>query len=123
MLTGTEYESGNFGIFSNSAQNQNVPCAVCYAKTRSSVIMIPGKRSCPDNEWTFEYEGYLMSAQSNLNWRATFECVDANPEYMEGEGANNKGALFYFNRASCDRAVPCPPYKPKKAITCVVCTK
>ena len=57
FLAGTEYESVTFGVFSNSAYKQNAPCAACYTETRSSVIMIPGKRSCPNNEWTFEYEG------------------------------------------------------------------
>lgn len=58
-LAGTEYETADYGIFSNSAQDQNVLCVVCYTKTRSAVIIIPGKRSCPDNKWTFEYEVML----------------------------------------------------------------
>ncbi|XP_067943413.1 uncharacterized protein [Watersipora subatra] len=123
VLAGTEYESGGYGIFSNSAQDQNAPCAVCYAKARSSTIMVPGKRSCPNNEWTFEYEGYLMSEYYNRAGRTTFECIDADPEYIDGENANESGAVFYFTRPDCDLGVPCPPYSSYKAITCVVCTK
>ena len=58
-IAGTEYESKSFGIFSNFAQHQNAPCAVCNAKARTSLIMVPGKRSCPNNDWTIEYEGNL----------------------------------------------------------------
>ena len=38
----------------------NVPCAVCMAVSRCSLLMIPGKTSCPVS-WTIEYVGYLMS--------------------------------------------------------------
>ncbi|XP_067941945.1 putative cuticle collagen 145 [Watersipora subatra] len=120
-MAGTEYQTYSYGVFSNSANEQNVPCAVCYAETRSSVIMIPGKRSCPDNEWTIEYEGYIMSANYVDNGKTTFECVDANPEYIDGESANDNGALFHFNKASCSQGVPCPPYNANKAITCADC--
>ena len=64
-----------------------------------------------------------MSEWYNYNGRTTFECVDAEPEYIEGESANDNGALFFFNKASCSQGVPCPPYDANKAITCVVCTK
>ena len=65
-LAGTEYQVSNSDIFGKSVQNQNAPCAVCYAKARSSVIMIPGKRSCSNNEWTFEYEG-MLSVSHKIN--------------------------------------------------------
>ncbi|XP_067943416.1 short-chain collagen C4-like [Watersipora subatra] len=121
-LAGTEYQSSDSGIFDNSVPNHNAPCAVCHTKTRSSVIMIPGKRSCPNNEWTFEYEGYLMSGYFDRDGRTTFVCVDASPETVDGESADDEGALWYFNKAVCSKGVPCPPYNSNKAITCVVCT-
>ncbi|XP_067943415.1 uncharacterized protein [Watersipora subatra] len=80
-IAGTEYESESFGIFSNSAHNQNAP------------------------------------AQG----RSTFECVDAEPEYIDEENKND--ARFHFNTVSCSQGVPCPPYRANKAITCVVCTQ
>jgi len=55
-LRGVEYETGGLGIFPGIAHNQNAPCARCYAKNKSSVMMIPAKRTCPDT-WTKEYEG------------------------------------------------------------------
>jgi len=47
MINGVEYQSFGYG---------NVPCARCYTETRSAVMMIPAKRSCPAG-WTQEYEG------------------------------------------------------------------
>ena len=66
LLAGTEYRPSSTGIFENSAPSQNAPCTICLAETRSSVIMIPGKRSCPTNEWTFEYEGMLCVCRISL---------------------------------------------------------
>jgi len=55
-IYGTEYESYSYGIFPNSAYQQNVPCARCYTENRPALMMIPAKRSCPSG-WTEEYEG------------------------------------------------------------------
>jgi len=71
-ISGTEYESNYYGIFSNSAHDQNVPCARCYTENRPALMMIPAKRSCPSG-WTQEYEGnsqyktklFLLSTNSN----------------------------------------------------------
>ncbi len=53
-IYGTEYEHPIVGT-----QEHNV-CAVCHMTTRSAVLMIPSKTSCPPN-WIREYYGYLMS--------------------------------------------------------------
>jgi len=55
-LRGVEYASEFLKIFPGSASWQNAPCARCYAKNKSSVMMIPAKRTCP-NAWAKEYEG------------------------------------------------------------------
>ncbi|XP_067945035.1 short-chain collagen C4-like [Watersipora subatra] len=122
-LAGAEYESGSYGIFSSAADHQKAPCAVCYVSSRSSVMTIPGKRNCPNNDWTFEYEGYLMSAYHSFNHQTTFECVDGQPEYMDGKSAHIIGAQLEFTTAKCDEDFLCPPYESDKPITCVVCTK
>ena len=64
-----------------------------------------------------------MSIWSNAPGRSSFECVDAEPEYIDGESAANYGARLHFNIVSCSQGVPCPPYNANKAVTCVVCTK
>ena len=55
-IAGVEYQTGSYGVFPNEARNNNVPCAVCYAGSRSSVLTIPAWRTCPTG-WQKEYEG------------------------------------------------------------------
>ena len=65
-----------------------------------------------------------MSENYNHDRQTTFECVVANPEYIDGESENTNGGLFYFQRALCpDWGVPCPTYYGDRELTCVVCTK
>ena len=54
-LYGAEYESGNNGLFTQSVNDQNVPCARCLTP-RSAVMMYPARRNCPSG-WIKEYEG------------------------------------------------------------------
>jgi hypothetical protein len=54
---------------------------------------------------------------------STYECVDAGPEYIDGESANNNGGLFYFVRPACGSGGHCAPYVADRVITCVVCSK
>jgi len=58
---GAEYETGS-SIFPNAMQNHNVPCARCFAATRSATLMIPAKRTCPPS-WTKVRQ--LQTKQSN----------------------------------------------------------
>ena len=50
-IYGAEYETGSY-LFGRNMQNQNVPCASCFTPQRTATIMIPAKRSCPDETWT-----------------------------------------------------------------------
>ena len=117
-MSGTEYETGN-RIFSEK-QDHNAPCAVCYTSTKSVKLMIPARTSCPSS-WTIEYKGYLMTADYSHKNNKVYECVDENPESIDGSDADTNGALFYFTRSTT--GLPCPPYVENYAITCVVCTK
>ena len=40
----------------HSVSGHNVPCAVCYAPTRGTIVMIPAQNTCPSS-WTLEYYG------------------------------------------------------------------
>ena len=42
-IYGVEYELP----LSSALHDHNVPCAVCYVSTRATVLMIPGKLTCP----------------------------------------------------------------------------
>ncbi|XP_067944984.1 uncharacterized protein [Watersipora subatra] len=63
--------------------------------------------------------GYLMSDYFDRHHQTAAECVDGKPEYVDGESANDNPAVMILIRALCDRGVPCPPYHPDKAITCL----
>ena len=102
----------------------NAPCAVCMAVSRCSLLMIPGKTSCPVS-WTTEYVGYLMSEHQDYNLPTTYECVDKDPESvpgLNGIGWNSGSAIFNHVEASCN-GMACPPYVAGRELTCVVCTR
>ena len=102
----------------------NVPCAVCMAVSRCSLLMIPGKTSCPVS-WTTEYVGYLMSAQQNQALPTTYECVDKDPEFVSGlnaAGWDSGSGSFKHVEISCN-GMACPPYVAGRELTCVVCTR
>ena len=61
----------------NGLHEHNVPCAICYASNRVSLLMIPAKLTCPTN-WTMEYQGYLMAEQDGHKQNFMFECIDKN---------------------------------------------
>ena len=75
----------------------NAPCAVCMAVSRCSLLMIPGKTSCPVS-WTTEYVGYLMSGEQVHALPTTYyECVDKDPESvigLNGIGWNSGSGIF-----------------------------
>ena len=81
-----EYEIREGGIPTSTAHlnNHDAPCAVCYVATCETVLMVPGRYTCPPN-WTKEYYGYLMTEHSHaVHMRTTFECVDVNAEVVAG---------------------------------------
>ena len=90
--------------------------------------MIPAKVNCPDDSWTKEYSGYLMTQSDlipgNEFYRTKFICVDGQAEVIPNTAQNVDGVLLYHVRV--DRCgteyLPCT-YDPQKEITCVVCSK
>ena len=92
LMYGTEFKVGH--IFSGK-HHHNAPCAVCYTSTKSVKLMIPARTSCPSS-WTIEYKGYLMAEHHTHKNNRVYECVDENPESIDGSEANNNGALFYL---------------------------
>ena len=111
--------------FSNLA-NHDIPCAVCYTRTRTAEITIPGRTSCPPS-WTREYYGYLMADRfdggpGHHGGGEVPICVDVNPESVPGSGGRHDDSLLYFIETRCE-GIPCPPYSNGAEITCAVCTK
>ncbi|XP_048750851.2 short-chain collagen C4-like [Ostrea edulis] len=116
FIFGSEFEMN----YKNVADNDDVPCAVCHAQTSTSALMIPAKLTCPQN-WKLQYSGF-MAAERYDYFASDFICVDLNPEYIEGTRAvNADGRLIHPVKARCG-SLPCPPYKDKQYVSCVVCT-
>ena len=121
LIYGAEYEmEGNIPSASLQLHDHDVPCVVCYVAERETVLMVPGKYTCPQN-WTREYYGYLMAAH-HTHHRSTFECMDVDAETEISGLANQNGALFYHVEPRCG-SLPCPPYEQEKEMTCAVCTR
>ena len=122
---GVEYEpeQGQPLRMNPNVYAHNVPCAVCMAVSHCSLLMIPGKTSCPVS-WTTEYVGYLMSGAYDHTLPTTYECVDKDPESvpgLDGVGWNSGSGIFRQVEASCN-GMACPPYVAGRELTCVVCT-
>ena len=117
-LYGVEYHTvvGNSNLL-----NHNLPCAVCYTPTRSTMVMIPAWTHCPAS-WTKEYVGYVMTEQKAQH-PLQHVCVDQNAEAVAGEARDVNGALLHHIDVACNTGIPCPPYSDNKEITCAVCTK
>ena len=101
--------------------NHNAPCAVCYAATRGTVLMVPAKTQCPTG-WIREYYGYLMSSL-NVHGRSMYTCIDKDPESVPGlNSASNPRSILYLNEINCN-GFSCAPYHAQKELTCAVCTR
>ena len=121
-LYGMEFEVfGTSPPLKNLVQT-NMPCALCYIATRSTVFTIPARYTCPTG-FTREYYGYMMTelVTSSRNRKDTI-CVDKDTVPIPGSGANTNPSVVYLMQANCN-GLPCPPYVPKKALTCAVCSK
>ena len=113
---GTEYEVNDNVIFNKNLHDHEAPCAVCYVKSRGSVLMRPARNDCPSG-WTEEYHGYLMTGYRNHNKGYDFICVDENAEYVPGTHARRNGALLYPVQGACG-SLPCLPYVDGRELTC-----
>lgn len=127
-IYGMEYETpyGTFPFQSTNVggggnlKDYDMLCAVCKSTERTTSLMIPAKKTCPDG-WNIEYWGYLTS-ERHTHKRSEYICVDEAPEADQAGYQNENGALAYPVEAKCG-SLPCPPYVDGWELTCVVCTK
>jgi len=121
-MYGTEYEiSYSASPFKSNLHDHDVPCVVCYVRSRASQLMMPARNDCPSG-WSEEYQGYLMSWNYGHRKSGDFVCIDADAEFVHGSHANRNGALLYLVEGQCG-SLPCPPYVSGRELTCAVCTK
>ena len=118
-IYGTEYERTN-PLVSNT-DDGDVPCAVCYVPTRTSMYMIPARYSCPSG-WTREYYGFLMS-ESYKHYRTQYLCVDSSFKIVSNSVKHDQAGQEFFPVEGRCGTLPCPPYEQTKELTCAVCTK
>ena len=117
-IYGVEYQVN--ADWSEDADNQDAPCALCNVESRTRQVMIPARETCPEG-WVREYYGFLV-AQHHDQWSSTFVCLDKDFEYLPGGTDNVNGGLFYMVESICG-SLPCPPYDGGMELACVVCTK
>ena len=116
LLYGVEYETSGTPL--DHSHDRNMPCALCQAYGRTSMIMIPSHYECPFG-WRREYYGYLMAGAHSQKAATQYTCIDEGVEQIPGSGGNTNGKLFYTVEAHCGNYIPCSD----KELTCVVCTK
>ncbi|XP_070546906.1 uncharacterized protein [Ptychodera flava] len=120
-MYGAKYQTNHFSPLAH-VDETNPVCSVCRVKSRSTVLMVPGRNQCPADEWTLEYYGYLMSSHHSHK-RTEYVCVDRHPESRPSSGRNRGGALLYAVESRCDKGtLPCGPYLDGRELTCAVCT-
>ena len=121
-IYGSEYQSvNNINYGKRNIQDRNIPCAVCRVQTRSTVIMVPARNTCPSG-WTREYHGFLMAA----HWRQQkrdYLCMDRGMKTLSGRAHYQGGNLLYSAAMQCNFGLDCPPYQAEKPLTCAMCTK
>ena len=83
--------------------------------------MIPGTNTCLPG-WTEEYTGYIMAGLESNPGSSEYICVDSSRGYISSTNSNDNENVIYYSVAKCG-ALPCPPFKDGKLVTCVVCTK
>ncbi|VDI84115.1 Hypothetical predicted protein [Mytilus galloprovincialis] len=124
FLYGEEYEIFDHnqpkGLRSGIGQH-DVACAACLTKSKTSSIMIPGRKTCY-NGWTKEYEGILMAGYQSHPAASEYACVDRDAEAIAGGSKNENGILFYPVKTACG-SLKCPPYAADTDVLCVVCAK
>ena len=121
-LYGMEFEVFGTSPPLKNLHDTNMPCTVCYIATRSTVLTIPARYTCPTG-FTREYYGYMMTERNGASrHRKDTICVDKDTVPIPGSAAETNPSIIYLMQASCN-GLPCPPYVPKKALTCAVCSK
>ncbi|CAG2232291.1 unnamed protein product [Mytilus edulis] len=117
-IYGMEYDDAEFGA---NMMSQDVPCAVCRAMHKTSVIMVPGKLSCVKG-WKMEYKGILASGHYDDAGASSYICMDHSVEVLEGGAKNENGYKLFPVKAFCG-SLKCPPYVQNSIFNCVVCSK
>eukprot|EP00178_Gracilaria_changii_P024541 TRINITY_DN7405_c0_g1_i1.p1 TRINITY_DN7405_c0_g1~~TRINITY_DN7405_c0_g1_i1.p1 ORF type:complete len:289 (-),score=13.23 TRINITY_DN7405_c0_g1_i1:204-1070(-) len=131
-LMGVDYQTTLYGdqqLFVNKQlNNANVPCAVCQATQKLTTIMIPGKKTCPDETWRAEYIGYIMTTADTLDNQSEYVCVDVFAEpYPANDGNTGIGGHMVHVKGYCAPGSGdiwgCASNEHNRELACIVCSK
>ncbi|PIK38184.1 putative short-chain collagen C4 [Apostichopus japonicus] len=125
-IVGVEYQIDTFPNLVDRSYH-DMPCAVCKSTSRFSKLMIPAKNTCPSDEWTLEYGGYLMAERSHASHqRSMYICVDRALQTLDRtHGSASARGLLDLVESRCSSSgggLPCGPYIDGYELTCAVCT-
>jgi hypothetical protein len=131
LIFGTEAQNHDAPNHINPLSNINnagipvvekpLPCAACFAPRKSTWMMIPARRECP-NGWTLEYRGYLFSEASGVGYQmSSYECIDEAPEVAPGGTSQGEGVI-YAAQVKCG-TLPCSVFMDGRELSCVVCSR
>lgn len=112
------YEAEGNSLDQHEDQIKALPCSACYAKGRSTSLVIPGQRACPQG-WREEYHGYVLSSMSKSKPLAAYMCVDAHVlQESDYDELGLYAVELFHNQPICD-GYECR----RKNVECVVCSK
>ncbi|CAL1275476.1 unnamed protein product [Larinioides sclopetarius] len=104
---------------------KEIACVRCRVAIRTTVLVKTADKSCPNDKWTKEYEGYLMAPGQQSN-KGEYICMDKDMKQPDGEvkfGNTDQGHLPEIQEVAIEcGSLPCKPYEANKPIPCVVCT-
>ncbi|VDI15950.1 Hypothetical predicted protein [Mytilus galloprovincialis] len=99
-----------------------IPCTVCRARDKTSVIMIPGRKECT-SDWEKEYNGYLFGGNPKFKSGSEYVCIDEVPERRKKATSWSEKPILKPVHSKCNEVMPCPPFIDGRVLTCVVCSK
>ena len=135
-LYGVQYEFGAPGgwgpnkpfsydnIGGQDMWHQKAPCAVCYRPNSSANFMMTARQDCGagNDDFTLEYNGYLVASYYGNQYRSEFVCMDIAPEARQGGSAADGNTNYIYPVEVYCGGLPCPEYVQFNEVTCAVCS-
>ena len=102
-IYGVEYDI--VGV-NNKADDRNMPCALCLAVGRSTMVMIPTHYECSIG-WHKEYDGYIMTKYYKYEGSSMYNCVNKSLEQIPRSSGNQYGHEIRTVYTVCSHYFPC----------------
>ena len=120
IKTGRDY-SGS--VFKSNLYDHDVPCAVCFVKSRGSMLMIPAQNDCPWLDGPRSIMGtWWLHITIMQTKRITSVLTKTKSMFMTLSNSDQNGALLYHVEGNCG-SLPCLPNVQHRELTCPVCIR